>query len=165
MRNLDDASAAVTEMGGRVAKKLGDGLMALFGYPLAHGLILRRGRASPIPSRLIGAARLDQDDPGGLDRSFQPGRQAACGSQEAAGMPTLRRPCSAVLSRQIARLHHWCCSARSERRIAGSHDSPMQTLGLVSVAPLLGIEPCRNAGRITARSPPSNSSTGEMSST
>jgi hypothetical protein len=24
------------EMGGHVAKKLGDGLMALFGYPLAH---------------------------------------------------------------------------------------------------------------------------------
>jgi class 3 adenylate cyclase/predicted ATPase len=33
---LEDASAAVTEMGGHVAKKLGDGLMALFGYPLAH---------------------------------------------------------------------------------------------------------------------------------
>jgi class 3 adenylate cyclase len=33
---LNDASAAVTEMGGHVAKKLGDGLMALFGYPLAH---------------------------------------------------------------------------------------------------------------------------------
>src|SRR5215469_11648203 len=33
---LDDASNAVTEMGGHVAKKLGDGLMALFGYPLAH---------------------------------------------------------------------------------------------------------------------------------
>src|SRR5215472_11196985 len=33
---LDHASAAVTEMGGHVAKKLGDGLMALFGYPLAH---------------------------------------------------------------------------------------------------------------------------------
>jgi class 3 adenylate cyclase len=33
---LDDASAAVTEMGGHVAKKLGDGLMALFGYPLAR---------------------------------------------------------------------------------------------------------------------------------
>src|SRR5262249_2052584 len=30
------ASAAVTEMGGRVAKKLGDGLMALFGYPMAQ---------------------------------------------------------------------------------------------------------------------------------
>jgi class 3 adenylate cyclase/predicted ATPase len=33
---LDDASKAVMEMGGHVAKKLGDGLMALFGYPLAH---------------------------------------------------------------------------------------------------------------------------------
>jgi class 3 adenylate cyclase/predicted ATPase len=33
---LEDASAAVMEMGGHVAKKLGDGLMALFGYPLAH---------------------------------------------------------------------------------------------------------------------------------
>jgi class 3 adenylate cyclase len=33
---LEAASAAVTEMGGKVAKKLGDGLMALFGYPLAQ---------------------------------------------------------------------------------------------------------------------------------
>jgi class 3 adenylate cyclase/predicted ATPase len=33
---LDAASAAVTEMGGHVAKKLGDGVMALFGYPLAQ---------------------------------------------------------------------------------------------------------------------------------
>ena len=30
---LDEASKAVTDFGGRVAKKLGDGLMALFGYP------------------------------------------------------------------------------------------------------------------------------------
>ena len=33
---LDAASAAVEEMGGHVAKKLGDGIMALFGYPLAQ---------------------------------------------------------------------------------------------------------------------------------
>ena len=33
---LDAASAAVAEMGGHVAKKLGDGILALFGYPLAH---------------------------------------------------------------------------------------------------------------------------------
>jgi class 3 adenylate cyclase len=33
---LDAATAAVTGMGGHVAKKLGDGLMALFGYPVAH---------------------------------------------------------------------------------------------------------------------------------
>jgi class 3 adenylate cyclase len=33
---LDVASAAVTEMGGHIAKKLDDGLMALFGYPVAR---------------------------------------------------------------------------------------------------------------------------------
>ena len=33
---LDAGSAAVTEMGGHVAKKLGDGLMAMFGYPVAY---------------------------------------------------------------------------------------------------------------------------------
>jgi hypothetical protein len=33
---LDAASAAVAEMGGNVTKKLGDGLMALFGYPVAQ---------------------------------------------------------------------------------------------------------------------------------
>jgi class 3 adenylate cyclase/predicted ATPase len=33
---LDAASTAVVEMGGKVAKKLGDGLMALFGYPIAQ---------------------------------------------------------------------------------------------------------------------------------
>jgi class 3 adenylate cyclase len=33
---IDAASAAVAEMGGKVAKKLGDGLMALFGHPVAQ---------------------------------------------------------------------------------------------------------------------------------
>ena len=33
---LDAASEAVTQMGGRVATKLGDGLMALFGHPIAQ---------------------------------------------------------------------------------------------------------------------------------
>jgi class 3 adenylate cyclase/predicted ATPase len=33
---FEAASAAITAMGGTVAKKLGDGLMALFGYPTAH---------------------------------------------------------------------------------------------------------------------------------
>jgi class 3 adenylate cyclase len=33
---IDAASTAVVEMGGKVAKKLGDGLMALFGYPMAQ---------------------------------------------------------------------------------------------------------------------------------
>jgi predicted ATPase/class 3 adenylate cyclase len=33
---LDEASTAVTGFGGHVLKRLGDGLMALFGYPTAH---------------------------------------------------------------------------------------------------------------------------------
>ena len=33
---LDAASEAVTQMGGHVAKKLGDGIMALFGHPIAQ---------------------------------------------------------------------------------------------------------------------------------
>ena len=33
---LDEASEAVTDFGGHVLKKLGDGLMALFGYPQAQ---------------------------------------------------------------------------------------------------------------------------------
>jgi class 3 adenylate cyclase len=33
---LDEASKAVTGLGGHVLKRLGDGLMALFGYPLAQ---------------------------------------------------------------------------------------------------------------------------------
>jgi class 3 adenylate cyclase len=38
---LDAASEAVTQMGGRVAKKLGDGLMALFGHPIAQEIAPR----------------------------------------------------------------------------------------------------------------------------
>src|SRR5208283_4994214 len=33
---LDAACVAVTELGGHVAKKLGDGIMALFGHPIAQ---------------------------------------------------------------------------------------------------------------------------------
>src|SRR6202040_191887 len=44
---LDQASAAVTDFGGHVLKKLGDGLMALFGYPQAQENDAERaGRAS-----------------------------------------------------------------------------------------------------------------------
>jgi len=40
---LAAATAAVTEMGGHVAKKLGDGLLALFGYPVAQENDAERG--------------------------------------------------------------------------------------------------------------------------
>src|SRR5215471_4593384 len=40
---LDEASKAVTGLGGHVLKKLGDGLMALFGYPQAQENDAERG--------------------------------------------------------------------------------------------------------------------------
>src|SRR5580704_7277546 len=43
---LDEASAAVTGLGGHVLKKLGDGLMALFGYPTAQENDAERARPS-----------------------------------------------------------------------------------------------------------------------
>ena len=45
---LDQASAAVTDFGGHVLKKLGDGLMALFGYPHAQENDAERARRAAL---------------------------------------------------------------------------------------------------------------------
>jgi class 3 adenylate cyclase len=53
---LDAASAAVTEVGGKVAKKLGDGLLPLFGYPVAQENDAERAaRAALSIQRTLGA--------------------------------------------------------------------------------------------------------------
>jgi class 3 adenylate cyclase len=52
---LDQASAAVTDFGGHVLKKLGDGLMALFGYPQAQENDAERAvRAALATQRALG---------------------------------------------------------------------------------------------------------------
>jgi class 3 adenylate cyclase len=53
---LDAASAAVTQMGGRVAKKLGDGLMALFGYPIAQENDSERAVRAALADNVVGSA-------------------------------------------------------------------------------------------------------------
>jgi class 3 adenylate cyclase len=55
---LDVASVAVTEMGGHVAKKLGDGLLALFGYPVAQ-----ENDAWPEVHRVAGEIALKSPEP------------------------------------------------------------------------------------------------------
>ncbi len=53
---LDAASEAVTQMGGHVAKKLGDGIMALFGHPIAQENDSERAvRAALSIQRALGA--------------------------------------------------------------------------------------------------------------
>ena len=47
---LDEASAGVTGLGGDVLKRLGDGLMALFGYPSAQENDAERAVPPPSPS-------------------------------------------------------------------------------------------------------------------
>jgi class 3 adenylate cyclase len=64
---VEAASAAVTEMGGRVAKRLGDGIMALFGHPIAQendaeravraALVILRALAGDLGRRRTGGWR------------------------------------------------------------------------------------------------------------
>src|SRR6201987_2664095 len=62
---LDTACAAVTEMGGHVAKKLGDGLMVLFGYPVAQENDAERAaRAAVSIQRGLAEVNRKNDDAG-----------------------------------------------------------------------------------------------------
>ena len=59
---LDAASTAVVEMGGHVAKKLGDGLMSLFGYPVAQENDSERAvRAALSIQRALGELNREND--------------------------------------------------------------------------------------------------------
>jgi class 3 adenylate cyclase len=86
---LDAATAVVTEMGGKVAKKLGDGLMALFGHPVAQENDAERAvRAALSMQRALADLNRNNEGAGaGAGRSgcrggdgagTAPGRQAVC---------------------------------------------------------------------------------------
>ena len=76
---LNAASGAVTQMGGRVATKLGDGLMALFGHPIAQENDFERAvRAALAIQRAL--AELNRDNAG----SGRPGLVARIGVESGA---------------------------------------------------------------------------------
>ena len=115
---LDAASAAVTEMGGHVAKKLGDGLMALFGYPVAHENDAERAaRAALSIQRAL--AELNRKNAGTGKPSSPPASASKparrCSMRRArftATSPTSRRGCR----RWPSRARSWSrrgCSVRS----------------------------------------------------
>ena len=92
---LDAASAAVTALGGHVLKKLGDGLMALFGYPQAQENDAERAvRAALAIQRAL--ADINARNVGRLARSFPPA------SASRAGRSSWRRPAKCSATRQMS---------------------------------------------------------------
>ena len=96
---LDAALTAVTEMGGNVAKKLSDGLMALFGYPTAQ---------ENDAERAVRASLSIQRGSGRIESQERRRRQARTGSAHRYRhwpggartlVPTLSRSVSAALHR------------------------------------------------------------------
>ena len=76
---LDEASAAVTGLGGHVLKKLGDGLMALFGYPQAQENDAERAvRAALAIQRALADLNARNARPGAPELSARIGLE--CGS-------------------------------------------------------------------------------------
>ena len=118
---LDAASAAVTQMGGHVAKKLGDGIMALFGYPLAQendaeravraALAIQRALAeinarNTTPAARTRGAHRRRDGPGrGRCHGRGVRRRAQCRRARAGARPSPER-CwiTAGVQRQVAGL-------------------------------------------------------------
>ena len=117
---LDAASAAVTEMGGHVAKKLGDGLMALFGYPVAQENDAERAaRAALSIQRAL--AEVNRKNAG----SGKPALDARIGIEtgpvvvDAAGEIYGDAPNTAARVQALAEPGTVIVTARVQRRIAG----------------------------------------------
>ena len=115
---LDAASAAVTEMGGHVAKRLGDGLMALFGYPVAHENEAERAvRAALTIQRALVELNRKNADGSKPELNARIGIETGPVVVDAAGeiyamRPTRRRGCR----RSQSQVRWWsprACSARS----------------------------------------------------
>ena len=117
---LDAASAAVTEMGGHVAKKLGDGLMALFGYPFAQENDAKRAaRAALSIQRAL--AEINRKNGG----SGKPALNARIGIEtgpvvvDAAGEIYGDAPNTAARVQALAEPSTIMVTARVQRQIAG----------------------------------------------
>ena len=83
---LDEASAAVTGLGGHVLKRLGDGLMALFGYPQAQENDAERAvRAALAIQRALGEMNARNAAKGAPELSARIGLESGPVVVEAAG--------------------------------------------------------------------------------
>jgi class 3 adenylate cyclase len=117
---LDAASAAVTEMGGRVAKKLGDGLMALFGYPVAQeNDVERAARAALSIQRALTEVNRKNAGSGKPELNARIGIETGPVVVDAAGEIYGDAPNTAARVQALAEPGAVVVTARVQRQVAG----------------------------------------------
>jgi class 3 adenylate cyclase/predicted ATPase len=117
---LDAASAAVTEMGGHVAKKLGDGLMALFGYPVTQENDAERAaRAALSIQRALGEVNRNNADAAKPTLSARIGIETGPVVVDAAGEIYGDAPNTAARVQALAEPGTVVVTAQVQRQIAG----------------------------------------------
>jgi class 3 adenylate cyclase len=117
---LDAASAAVTDMGGHVAKKLGDGLMALFGYPVAQENDAERAaRAALSIQRALDEVNRKNADSGKPALNVRIGIETGPVVVDAAGEIYGDAPNTAARVQALAEPGTVVVTARVQRQVAG----------------------------------------------
>jgi class 3 adenylate cyclase/tetratricopeptide (TPR) repeat protein len=117
---LDAVTAAVTEFGGHVAKKLGDGLMALFGYPVAQENDTERAaRAALSIQRALGEVNRNNADAAKPTLSARIGIETGPVVVDAAGEIYGDAPNTAARVQALAEPGTVVVTAQVQRQIAG----------------------------------------------
>jgi len=117
---LDAACAAVIEMGGHVAKKLGDGLMVLFGYPVAQENDAERAaRAALSIQRALAAVNRKNTETGKPALNARIGIETGAVVIDAAGEIYGDAPNVAARVQALAEPGTVVVTARVQRQIAG----------------------------------------------
>jgi len=101
---LEEASSAVTSFGGHVLQKLGDGLMALFGYPIAQENDAERAvRAALAIQRALGELNARNADDGVPELAARIGLDSGLVVVDATGEVALAEPGAVVLTGAVQR--------------------------------------------------------------
>jgi class 3 adenylate cyclase len=117
---LDAASESVTQMGGRVAKKLGDGLMALFGHPIAQENDSERAvRAALAIQRALAELNRDNAGSGHPELVARIGVESEAVVVDAAGEIFGDAPNIAARVQALAEPGTVLITARVQRQVAG----------------------------------------------
>ena len=117
---LDAASAAVAQMGGRVAKTLGDGLMALFGHPIAQENDSERAvRAALAIHRALAELKRKNEGPGQPELVARIGIESGAVVVDAAGEIFGDAPNVAACVQALAEPGTVMVTARVQRQVSG----------------------------------------------